>query len=241
LRLINAARLVPLEELMAEMKNGGTGGNALPSGGSPANTPATPVGRGAMAGAYSAQGSAFPRSEVAASSVASFEVAPEKSDKANGTAKPDAYAAPAAPVQDSPKTNAPATRVDGITLEEVAEIKATIQATQKFVAELIEHADRWELDRAELRICFSPDKQTFAGLLDGRDTLEKIRAVSSKVLGRSVRVCAKIESVAAAAASANVSGTQELRARFERDPMVRSMLQRFGGKITEVRRQQEES
>jgi hypothetical protein len=94
-----------------------------------------------------------------------------------------------------------------------------------------------------LRICFTPDKQTFAGLLDTRDTLEKVRGVSSKVLGRSVRVCAKIESAAAAAAagSSNVSGTQELRARFEQDPMVRSMLQRFGGKITEVRWRQEES
>jgi uncharacterized protein with GYD domain len=58
------------------------------------------------------------------------------------------------------------------------------------------------------------------------------------VLGRAVRVCAKLESVAAAAASA--SGTQELREQFERDPMVRSMLQRFGGKISEVRPRQEE-
>jgi len=51
--------------------------------------------------------------------------------------------------------------------------------------------------------------------------------------GRPVRVCAKLEAVAAAAASAT-GGTQELRAQFERNPMVRSMLQRFGGKISEV-------
>jgi hypothetical protein len=64
------------------------------------------------------------------------------------------------------------------------------------------------------------------------------------VLGRAVRVCAKLEAVAAAAAASGVrgaSGTQELRAQFERDPMVRSMLQRFGGKISEVKRSQEES
>ena len=70
--------------------------------------------------------------------------------------------------------------------------------------------------------------------------LEKIRAAANKVLNRSVRVCAKIESVAATAAPASrVSDTQELRAKFERDPMVRSMLQRFGGKISEVRRREE--
>ena len=141
------------------------------------------------------------------------------------------------------KLNGRATAAEGITLEQISEIKSAIQSQQKFLAELVEHAGRWELDGAELRLCFSPDKQTFAGLLDTRDSLEKIRAASSKVLGRSVRVCAKIESVAAAAAagSSAFASTQELRARFEQDPVVRSMLQRFGGKITEVRRRQEES
>jgi hypothetical protein len=78
-------------------------------------------------------------------------------------------------------------------------------------------------------------------MIEGRETLEKIRGISSKVLGRTVRVCAKLEAVAAATASASRSGsgTLELRAQFERDPMVRSMLQRFGGKISEVKRRQE--
>jgi hypothetical protein len=95
----------------------------------------------------------------------------------------------------------------------------------------------------ELRIYFPAEKRPFAEMLEGRDSLEKIRAISSKALGRTVRVCAKLEVVAAAAASAShaASGTQELRAEFERDPMVRSMLQRFGGRISEVKRSQEES
>jgi hypothetical protein len=56
-----------------------------------------------------------------------------------------------------------------------------------------------------------------------------------------VRVCAKMESVAATAANASqaASGTKELREKFERDPMVRAMLQRFGGKISEVKRREE--
>jgi len=78
-------------------------------------------------------------------------------------------------------------------------------------------------------------------MVEGRDSLEKIRATASKVLNRPVRVCAKIEAVAATAtpASRAPSDTQELRAKFERDPMVRSMLQRFGGKISEVKRREE--
>jgi len=108
---------------------------------------------------------------------------------------------------------------------------------------LLEQSSRWELDGSELRIYFSSEKRPFAEMIEGRDSLEKIRTVSSKVIGRAVRVCAKIEVVAAAAASAarSGSGAQELRAQFEQDPMVKSMLQRFGGKISEVRRRQEES
>ena len=80
-------------------------------------------------------------------------------------------------------------------------------------------------------------------MIEGRDSIEKLRVISAKVLGRPVRVCAKIEAVAAAAASASRggSGSQDLRAQFERDPVVKSMLRRFGGKITEVKRSPEES
>ena len=131
----------------------------------------------------------------------------------------------------------------GIEAEQVAEIKAMIEAQQKFASELVEHARRWELEGAELRLYFQPESRAFAELLEGRETLEKVRDASSKVLGRPVRVCVRLESgaVAAAAGSSRTpTGAQELRAQFEQDPMVRAMLQRFGGKISEVKRRQEE-
>jgi DNA-binding YbaB/EbfC family protein len=99
----------------------------------------------------------------------------------------DALAAPAREI----KTE---TAAIGMSAEQVVEIKAALQAQQKFVAEVLEHAARWELEGSELRICFRPDKCTFAGLMEGRETLEKIRGISSKVLGRPVRVCARLES-----------------------------------------------
>ncbi len=131
----------------------------------------------------------------------------------------------------------------GLAEEQVAEIRGAIQAQQKFLGELLEHSHRWELEGAELRIFFAAEKRAFAEMVEGRDSLEKIRAASGKVLNRSVRVCAKMESVAATAASASqaASGAKELREKFERDPMVRSMLQRFGGKISEVKRREEVS
>ena len=132
------------------------------------------------------------------------------------------------------------TRVEGITQEQVAEIKTAIHAQQKFLGEIVQQGSRWELEGAELRIYFSADKRAFKEMMEGRDAIEKVRTSSSKVLGRAVRVCAKVEAVAAAAPR-GASGTQELREQFERDPMVRSMLQRFGGKISEVKWRQEES
>jgi hypothetical protein len=131
----------------------------------------------------------------------------------------------------------------GMTAEQAMEIRGAIQAQQKFLGELLEHAHRWELENAELRIYFATEKRAFAELIEGRESLEKIRATASRVLNRSVRVCAKMESVAAASANASLaaSGAKELREKFERDPMVRSMLQRFGGKISEVKRREERS
>jgi DNA polymerase-3 subunit gamma/tau len=140
-------------------------------------------------------------------------------------------------------TTAQAIAASGISVEQVAEIRTSIQAQQKFLGELIEHAHRWELQGAELRIYFAIEKRAFAEMVEGRDSLEKIRATAGKVLNRSVRVCAKMESIAATAANASsaASGSKELREKFERDPIVRSMLQRFGGKISEVKRREEVS
>jgi hypothetical protein len=150
---------------------------------------------------------------------------------------PPATAAP----ESEPQIEATAeTRAEGITPQQVAEIKTAIQAQQKFLGEIVQQGSRWELEGAELRIYFSADKRAFKEMMEGRDSIEKVRTSSSKVLGRPVRVCAKVEAVAAAAPH-GTSGTQELREQFERDPMVRSMLQRFGGKISEVKWRQEES
>lgn len=281
LRLINAARLAPLEELLADL-----------SGGAPASTPGSAA-RGA--GAASLPG--IPRRESLTAPAAAFSttvaaqafsstarsagtgfatgVAPARTEvraEAEMITPPAEKAAPAinnsplpkaAPVMSAPvaapasakaddasketdvaaKSNGAAPSAIGITAEQVTEIKSAIQAQQKFLGELLEHGRRWELEGNELRIYFSAEKRPFAEMLEGRESLEKLRAASSTVLGRAVRVCAKLEGVAAAAGSNSrgTSGTQELRAQFEKDPLVRSMLQRFGGKISEVRRRQEES
>jgi DNA polymerase-3 subunit gamma/tau len=249
LRLINAARLAPLEELLAELK-GGAPGSGVHTGAARSTAPA---GAAALA---ARSGSAAPGLATAIpgrpSAQTSAPISPAFSAQAPARASNAAAPASAEVTQEvevresaiPAKSNGAAVQAIGISLEDVAKIKAEIQAQQKFLGELVEQGSRWELEGAELRIYFSEKNRTFAELIEGRESLEKIRVISSKVVGRAVRVCAKLETVAAAAAASGVrgaSGTQELRARFERDPMVRSMLQRFGGKISEVKRSQEES
>ena len=190
------------------------------------------------------------RNEAAAKSSAASEAAAPAIETRRAAAKPGIADEKSAPRESETETSATPKQeaatlaaAKGMTEEQVMEIRGAIQAQQKFLGELLEHAHRWELEGAELRIFFATEKRAFAELVEGREALEKIRATASKVLNRSVRVCAKMESVAATAANSSqaASGTKELREKFERDPMVRSMLQRFGGKISEVKRREEVS
>jgi DNA polymerase-3 subunit gamma/tau len=293
LRLINAARLAPLEELLTEIKSGASGGGT-PGGTSGAST-STPARRAATAasggGSFAAPANAYSAAAAAPvvapsitkpsfTPLSSPEIKPAAvespiNDTALGSSAiapavplgPSAPAVPLDPEAGSAKVvtdaispaatngatnghsengNAAAAsasnlRLEGITALQVAEIKSAVEQQQKFLSGLLEHAGAWELGGAELKLYYSPDKKWCAEMLEGRDSLEKLRSVSSKVLGRPIRVCAKLEAGSnPAATSRAVSDVQELRARFEGDPMVRSLMQRFGGKISEVRRAPEE-
>jgi DNA polymerase III subunit gamma/tau len=266
LRLINAQRLAPMEELMAELRSGAPAGVASAGGmrssasaasamAAPQAAPATRSFPSAPApqttfspAARSSPPSFSPAAAAAAPARAEIKAAPvptpaREEIKAAQPAAPPATVVPASKSESEAEevvATPSAARAEGITQEQVAEIKTAIQAQQKFLGEIMNQGSRWELEGAELRIYFSADKRAFAEMMEGRDSLEKVRASSSKVLGRPVRVCAKVEAVAANAPR-GISGTQELREQFERDPMVRSMLQRFGGKISEVKWRQEES
>jgi DNA polymerase III subunit gamma/tau len=267
LRLVNAARLAPLEELLAELNgsaNGRASGGSAPRSATPSGSAPQLSSRTASAGGSSATAtrSATEYAPAAISENASSaaplhpagqaetgryinEVQTESrpvpvTTNAFAVGSSAAAAAPARkPVETIAASNEeakPNIVATGLTVEQVAEIKSTIQSQQKFIGELLEHASRWELEANELRIYFPSHESAFAGLIEGRETLDKIRASSGKVLGRAVRVCAKLESGSEQNGNGASATTQQMRAQFENDPMVRSMLQRFGGRISEVRR-----
>jgi DNA polymerase III subunit gamma/tau len=244
LRLINAQRLAPMEELLAELRSGAPAGtsssgaarSSSASSAAPASPPVTPP--RSLSAAPQIATAATQRFAAPSFSPAATAAAPARSE-ATPSPVPETVTVPA-PAPEAATTASSSPRADGISQEQVGEIKATIQAQQKFLGEIVQHGSRWELEGAELRIYFPAEKRAFAEMMEGRDSLEKVRACSGKVLGRPVRVCARVEAVAAATPRGSF-GTQELREQFERDPLVRSMLQRFGGKISEVKWRQEES
>jgi DNA polymerase-3 subunit gamma/tau len=259
LRLINASRLAPLEELLAEARAGApTSGSGTATSRTATAAPASiaapfrrevsapqlaPAVRAAVAPGNSPSDTAVAEKVGAQQPVGSGQ-SEMPAPRGAMPAQPRVAVPPEPPREAPPEAAVPRlAQANGITDQQIAEIKQAIQTQQKFLGELIEQGTRWELDGVELRIYFPPEKRAFAEMLEGRDSIEKVRVASSKVLGRAVRVCAKLEAVAAAAASASRSSlaTQELRAQFERDPMVKSMLQRFGGKIAEVKHRPEET
>jgi hypothetical protein len=130
--------------------------------------------------------------------------------------------------------------VNGLEAAQVEAIKAAILAQQKFLGELVEHVSRWEFDGGEMRLYFPTESRALAEMLQARDPMEKLRTITSQVIGQPVRVCVKLDSVPVLGAARGIRGSPELRARFEQDPIVRAMLERFGGQISDVKRRNED-
>ena len=77
-----------------------------------------------------------------------------------------------------------------------------------------------------------------ADLLQGRAAMEQLRAITSRVVGQPLRVCVRLD--AARSGAAPMRSSAEIRAQFEQDPIVKEMLRRFGGRISEVKRRSED-
>ena len=128
---------------------------------------------------------------------------------------------------------------DGLVEAQVDSIKSAIVAQEKFLGELVGHASRWEMSGGEVRLFFPTESRALAEMLQARDPMERLRNIASRILGHTVRVCVKLEAVPAGGGTTS-NGTRELRAKFEQDPIVRAMLERFGGQISDVKRRGEE-
>jgi DNA polymerase-3 subunit gamma/tau len=271
LRLVNAARLVPLEEVIAELS-----GQAAPrpapakrldqsTAPMPVRLPTTPS-VAPPEGAISQSGppqSASPRQEstpaatnqtAAASAIPAPSLPTPPSARAMAAAGSTTPTATATASAAEPATPGPvpatlpsavagvaAGSFNGLDAAQVDAIKAAVLSQQKFLGELVDHATRWELDGGEIRLYFPTESRALADLLQAREPMEKLRTISSRVLGQALRVCVKLEAGPVLSRTVRAEqGARDLRARFEQDPMVRAMLERFGGRISDVKRRGEE-
>jgi len=238
LRLVNAARLAPLEEVLAEL-----------SGNVPVRTPAPKL--NADPGTVIATAPAKPAAQPPAAAPNNLKASIPAPAATAPAARPSipsnisvdskaGAASAAAPALEHAENSTTAISGAGLDAAQVQAIKTESFSQSQFLGELIEHAFRWELDAGEVRLYFPTEQRNFAELLQSRDRIEKLRTIASGVLGQQVRVCVKLEAapVVAAKVRAGESG-RELRARFEQDPIVRGMVERFGGRISEVKRRDE--
>ena len=142
------------------------------------------------------------------------------------------------PVSMVAATVAASESLGGLDAAQIAAIKVAILAepNQQMLSSLVEDATRWEVESGEIRLFFPTERRGLADLLQARERMEKLRNITSRVLGQSLRVCVKLEAAPVLMSTVRAGqNVRELRARFEQDPIVRAMLERFGGKISEVK------
>jgi len=294
LKLINAQRLAPLEEIVAELRAGNQSSRTASA--TPAPMPSRKM--GAESAPTSSSAASFAAASVAgsvtgtAARMAPERIAPPKPEPTMQSTSPSPSSTPAsttpAPTISSPESNstaptsniatlasksaAPASNSNaaseppaaqhlpspaaspipaspprivarvaeggaaGLEMAQVEAIKAALQG-QRFLWSMVEHATQWEIDGSELRLFFPTESRALAEMLQARDPMERLRTVLNQVVGQPLRVCVKIDSSKRTVATGRGA---ELRSRFEEDPIVRAMLEKFGGQISNVKRPGEE-
>jgi DNA polymerase III subunit gamma/tau len=238
LRLVNAARLAPLEEALAELRGGKApddGGRKTVSHAAQVSPPTASRAANAsemkmQAAATTSAAMAAPTSPAASASIPNMPVTNFTAPTIDREERP-------APVPASlPRVVAKVAEkaFSGLAAAQMEAIQSQLRS-QKFLWSMVEHATRWELEGTEMNLYFPPESRALAEMLQARDPMEKLRTVLSSVMGQPLRVCVKLDSSRSASPRAS-----ELRARMEEDPIVRAMLERFGGQISEVKRRSED-
>jgi DNA polymerase III subunit gamma/tau len=248
LKLINARRLAPLEEVIAELR-GETRTVSSAARSAPRATPsaaAIPRSVSSVSGAAvrmvaesSPSGSIESPSAATPSKAASTKMIQPATAKISEPRVSEAGRS-AAPVPASPPrivARAAEDSTNGLASAQVDAIKAALQG-QKFLWSMLDAVTRWEVENGELRLFFPTESRSLAEMLQSRDPMERLRTVLNQVVGQPLRVCVKLDSSRAAAPAGRSS---ELRARLEEDPIVRAMLEKFGGQISNVKRPGEEN
>lgn len=234
LRLVNAARLAPLEQILSDLRAEKLTSSASTSRGSAAmpasRSSAAPQNANAGEKMHAAAASASVATPLNASGAAPVAPSPTFSSAENAEKLSPVPAAPPRVIAKAAEKH-----FSGLADAQMEAIQSLLRTQQKFLWSMVEHATRWELNGSEMNLYFPAENRSLADILQGRETMEKLRNILSSVIGQQLRVCVKLDS------SRNAPPRlSDLRARVEQDPVVRAMLERFGGKISEVKQRSED-
>jgi DNA polymerase-3 subunit gamma/tau len=175
-----------------------------------------------------------PPAEVSARTVATKPTAADSTPKLVAAEKKEIEAKPPESKTPAPVGFTPSGDLQDLTPEQVSAILAGVSSS-KFLASMLDSVAAWQTQNGELHLIFPAESRNISEMLQAKDPMEKLRTVLAQVLGQPLRVCVKLDSSRAA-----VSKQSELRSRFEQDPIVRAMLEKFGGRISSVRHPGEE-
>ncbi|MGB9009578.1 MAG: hypothetical protein WCC18_13255, partial [Candidatus Acidiferrales bacterium] len=148
-------------------------------------------------------------------------------------------ARPSAPVPASPPrivARAAEDSTNGLASAQMDAIKSALQGS-KLLSSFLDQATRYQIEAGEFQLFFTSESRTLVDMLP-REAMERLRTTVNQVIGQPLRVCVKLDSSRAAAPAGRGS---DLRARLEEDPIVRAMLEKFGGQISNVKRPGEEN
>ena len=275
LRMVNAARLAPLEKVLAELNGegsprssaahsgtaatpshgasstsasaAGVSGVTVPTSAAQAVKPTSPFPPSASAwtptqvrGTASDPSELVAQAAAAAGEIVDSTVVEKEEPRARAAAASSSVTSTLSSLGNQSAKAAEniiraAVHASGIDPTMVDAIKLAIQQKQRFLAELVEHAHKWELEGSELRLYFSNASRTLAQMLEAREPLEKLRTIVSDVTRSALRVCVRMDSTAETS-TVRAAGASIPREQIENDPIVRGMLERFGGQFTEVKR-----
>jgi DNA polymerase III subunit gamma/tau len=226
LKLVNAQRLAPVEIILADLQEDRA---ARPA----SDPPGTPPRIMSAAAASTATSSPQP---AARPGYAPSPAAPSAGPKQNFAA-PAETAAPASSVPARVPIPASAPRIVARAAEDsssglaAAQLEALRSALRdsKLLSSFLECATRCETEAGEFRLFFSTESRTITEMMP-REAMERLRTAVQQLTGQPLRVCVRLE-----AGRGSTNRNSELRARFEEDPIVRAMLERFGGRISKVK------
>ncbi|MGA7855045.1 MAG: DNA polymerase III subunit gamma/tau [Candidatus Acidiferrales bacterium] len=247
LKLINARRLAPLEELLAELRveARSTGSAGAP----PSRTTSASSGARSVSAVSGAAVRMAPETSSSASAGPAAASAPASKAVSAESIQPPApkmpeprtaeVARPSAPVPASPPrivARAAEDSTNGLASAQMDAIKSALQGS-KLLSSFLDQATRYQIEAGEFQLFFTSESRTLVDMLP-REAMERLRTTVNQVIGQPLRVCVKLDSSRAAAPAGRGS---DLRARLEEDPIVRAMLEKFGGQISNVKRPGEEN